>query len=56
MRISAIVSTFALALHLGGVAALAPRQKPASDNAKANVLVAKAYIQDAPVSPFFFSP
>ncbi|GKT51185.1 minor extracellular protease vpr [Colletotrichum spaethianum] len=45
MRISATVSAFALALHLGGVAALGPRQEESSSNdEKATVFVAKSFI------------
>ncbi|KAK1997548.1 subtilase [Colletotrichum falcatum] len=44
MRISATVSAFALALHLGGVAALGPRQEPTTSGGEASVFVAKSFI------------
>ncbi|EXF86199.1 subtilase [Colletotrichum fioriniae PJ7] len=43
MRISATVSAFALALHLGGVAALGPRQE-ASDEKETPTFIAKSFI------------
>lgn len=50
MRISATVSAFALALHLGGVAALGPRQE-ASDEKETPTFIAKSFIIEyAPVS------
>ncbi|KAK2022798.1 subtilase [Colletotrichum zoysiae] len=44
MRISATVSAFALALHLGGAAALGPRQESASNAGDAKGFVAKSFI------------
>ncbi|KAL3293576.1 subtilase [Colletotrichum asianum] len=43
MRISATVSAFVLALHLGGAAALVPRQEAGADN-EAIAYVAKSFI------------
>lgn len=50
MRISATVSAFVLALHLGGAAALIPRQEAGADS-EAIAYVAKSFIIEyAPVS------